>query len=106
MTDRAWLLLKSGQKLDLLDPHPHAWTDEDISTGLARTYRWSGHSQWDLPLSVAQHSLTVQSIREQLAGRRLTAHERLRELAHDLDEGLLGYDAITPLKPHLGDGYL
>ncbi len=103
--DRAWVLLKSGRRLDLLNPHPHAWTDDDIATGLARTYRWGGHSCWDLPLSVAQHSLLVLHIREQLAGRPLTAAERLRELAHDMDEGLLGYDALTPLKPHLGDGY-
>ena len=103
--DRAWVLLKSGRRLDLLNPHPHAWTDDDIATGLARTYRWGGHSCWDLPLSVAQHSLLVLHIREQLAARPLTAAERLRELAHDMDEGLLGYDALTPLKPHLGDGY-
>lgn len=38
--DRAWVLLKSGRRLDLLDPHPHAWTDEDMAAGLARTYRW------------------------------------------------------------------
>ncbi len=103
--DRAWVLLKSDRRLDLLNPHLHAWTDDDIATGLARTYRWGGHSCWDLPLSVAQHSLTVLHIREQMAGRSLTAAERLRELAHDMDEGLLGYDALTPLKPHLGDGY-
>ena len=103
--DRAWVLLKSGRRLDLLNPHPHSWTDEDLATGLARTYRWGGHSKWELPLSVAQHSLTVLHIRMLLAGRTLTAAERLRELAHDMDEGLLGFDAITPLKPHLGDGY-
>ncbi|MCW3476246.1 hypothetical protein [Limobrevibacterium gyesilva] len=105
MTDRAWVLLKSGQRLDLLEPDPYAWTDEDLATGLARTYRWGGHSKWELPLSVAQHSLTVLRIRELHAGRVLTAAERLRELAHDMDEGLLGFDAITPLKPHLGEGY-
>lgn len=64
-----------------------------------------GHSQWDLPLSVAQHSLSVLAIRERLAGRTLTPRERLRELAHDLDESLLGYDAIAPIKPHLSEGY-
>ncbi len=41
--DRAWVLLKSGRRLDLLNPHPHAWNDDDIATGLARTYRWGGH---------------------------------------------------------------
>lgn len=42
MTNQVWVLLKSGQRLDLLDPRPHAWTDDDIATGLARTYRWAG----------------------------------------------------------------
>ena len=105
MTDRAWVLLKSGRRLDLLNPDPYGWTDEDLATGLARTYRWGGHSKWELPLSVAQHSLTVLCIRQMLAGRDLTPTEQLRELTHDMDEGLLGFDAITPLKPHLGDGY-
>ena len=105
MTDRAWVLLKSGQRLDLLNPDPYGWTDDDLATGLARTYRWGGRSRWDLPLSVAQHSISVLRIRELLAGRDLTPAEQLRELAHDMDEGLLGFDAITPLKPHLGDGY-
>jgi len=105
MTDRAWVLLKSGRRLDLLDPDPYGWTDEDLATGLARTYRWGGHSRWELPLSVAQHSITVLRIRQMLADHVLTPAEQLRELAHDMDEGLLGFDAITPLKSHLGDGY-
>lgn len=102
---RAWVLLKSGRRLDLLDPHPHSWTDEDLATRLARTYRWGSDSCWEHPLSVAQHSLTVLALREERAGRPLTAIERLRELLHDADEGLLNYDAITPIKPHLGEGY-
>jgi hypothetical protein len=36
----------------------------------------------------------------------LTPAEARRELLHDATEALLGgYDPITPLKPHLGDGY-
>jgi 5'-nucleotidase len=61
--DRAWILFSSGSRLNLLAPSPNAWTDEDLATGLSRTYRWSGHSSWDLPLSVAQHSLTVLALR-------------------------------------------
>lgn len=106
MTDHAWVLLKSGRRLDLLDPDPDAWTDADLATGLARTYRWGGHSRWNLPFSVAQHSLLVLRIREQMeAPCQLEPWERLAELLHDADEGLLGFDAITPLKPQLGDGY-
>ncbi len=59
---RAWLLLASGRRLDLLNPEPDSWTDKDLAIGLSRTYRWGGMSAWDLPLSVAQHSLTVLAI--------------------------------------------
>jgi hypothetical protein len=61
------------------------------------------HSNWDLPLSVAQHSLLVLVLRQQMQPHQpLTPGEALRELLHDADEGLLGFDAISPLKPHLG----
>jgi|SRR5208283_492332 len=70
---RAWILLKSGHRLDLLDPRPDAWTDEDLAIGISRTYRWGGYSKWDLPLSVAQHSLAVLALRE--AEGPLTARE-------------------------------
>ncbi|HSU05992.1 MAG TPA: phosphohydrolase [Acetobacteraceae bacterium] len=104
MSPRAWVLLPSGKRLDLLDPTPFDWSDDDLALGLARTYRWGGHSAWPLPLSVAQHSLTVLAIRRQ--GRaRLDPPRELRELLHDADEGLLGFDAITPIKPLLGAGF-
>ena len=61
--DRAWVLLPSGRRLNLLEPDPWAWTDRDLAIGLSRTYRWAGYSAWDLPLSVAQHSLTVLALR-------------------------------------------
>ena len=61
---RAFVLLKSRRRLDLLNPDPHAWTDDDLAAGLSRTVRWGGASRWEHPLSVAQHSLTVLTIRE------------------------------------------
>ena len=61
---RAFVLLKSRRRLDLLNPDPHAWTDDDLAAGLSRTMRWGGASRWEHPLSVAQHSLTVLAIRE------------------------------------------
>ncbi len=101
---RAYILLKSGNRLDLLDPQPDAWTDEDLAIGLSRTYRWGGHSKWPLPLSVAQHSLTVLALRE--AGGPLTAREALRELLHDATEALFGgFDPVAPLRPHLGPDF-
>jgi hypothetical protein len=104
--DRAWALLPSRRRLNLLAPDPQAWTDKDLAIGLSRTYRWSGYSAWDLPLSVAQHSLTVLAIHKVVFGAALTAPEARRELVHDAVEALLGgWDPITPLKPHLGDGF-
>jgi hypothetical protein len=104
--DRAWILLPSGRRLDLLSPDPWAWTDRDLAIGLSRTYRWAGYSAWDLPLSVAQHSLTVLALCRAAPGPRLTDAEALRELLHDAVEALLGgWDPITPLKPYLGDGF-
>jgi hypothetical protein len=84
---RAWVLLPSGRRLDLLNPNAQAWTDHDLSVGLSRTYRWAGYSAWDLPLSVAQHSLTVMAIREVSSGPGLTPPEAVRELLHDGEEG-------------------
>ena len=104
--DRAWILLPSGRRLDLLAPDPDAWTDRDLAIGLSRTYRWAGYSAWNLPLSVAQHSLTVLALCEGSNGPDLTSAEQLRELLHDGIEALMGgWDPITPLKPHLGKGY-
>jgi hypothetical protein len=98
------MLLKSGRRLDLLAPEPDAWTDEDLAIGLSRTYRWGGYSAWDLPLSVAQHSLAVLALRERHG--KLTPRESLRELLHDSTEALVGgFDPISPLRPHLGEGF-
>ncbi len=88
--DRAWVRLSpSGRPLNLLNPDPKAWEDADLAVGLSRTYRWGGHSAWELPLSVAQHSLTVLAIRKAEPGQPLTEAEQLRELLHDADEGFL-----------------
>lgn len=102
---RAWVRLPSGRRLDLLDPTPFDWTDEDLAIGLARTYRWGGHSTRALPLSVAQHSLLVLALRRHASATGLSDAAARRELLHDADEGLLGFDPISPLKPFLGPGY-
>ena len=105
MPDRAWVRLPSGRRLDLLSPTPFDWTDADLATGLARTFRWGGHSAWPEPLSVAQHSLTVLALRRTRTRHRLTPAQELRELLHDADEGLINFDCISPLKPFLGPGF-
>ena len=101
---RAWVRLPSGKRLDLLHPTPFDWDDADLAIGLARTYRWGGHSAWPLPLSVAQHSLLVLALHRAKARKRDAAAE-LRELLHDADEGLLGFDCISVVKPFLGEAF-
>ena len=97
--------MPSGKRLDLLNPTPDDWEDEDLALGLARTYRWGGHSAWPLPLSVAQHSISVMLLRRAAAPGPLAPLAELRELLHDAEEGLLGFDCISVLKPFLGDGF-
>jgi len=101
---RAWVRLPSGRRIDLSDPTFVDLDDSDLALGLARTFRWGGHSVWPLPMSVAQHSLLVLEIRRMQAS--LSPIEQLRELLHDAEEGLLGFDPISPLKPLLGDAFL
>jgi 5'-deoxynucleotidase YfbR-like HD superfamily hydrolase len=105
---RAWVRMPSGRRLDLLDPTPFDWDDSDLALGLARTYRWGGHSAWPLPLSVAQHSLTVMHVRAaacKAVGLELSPISALRELLHDAEEGLLGFDCVSPLKPFMGEAF-
>lgn len=102
---RAWVRMPSGRRLDLLDPTPLDWEEADLALGLARTYRWGGHSAWPLPLSVAQHSITVMLLRRSFPGAPLSPLLELRELLHDAEEGLMGFDAISVIKPFLGEGF-
>ena len=101
---RAWVRMPSGKRLDLLNPTPFDWDDADLALGLARTYRWGGHSAWPLPLSVAQHSITVMLLQRAAMGR-IDPLLELRELLHDAEEGLLGFDALSVIKPFLGEGF-
>jgi len=104
-TNRAWRRLPSGRRLDLLDPDPHAWTDSDLSIMLSRTFRWAGESCWPIPLSVAQHSLMVLHIRQHMTDAPLTPIQALQELLHDSEEGFLGFDCLSPLKPVLSEPF-
>jgi hypothetical protein len=36
--ERAWVLLPSGRRLNLLAPDPQAWANLDLAIGLSRTY--------------------------------------------------------------------
>lgn len=103
---RAWLRQNSGRRLNLLNPDPDSWTDDDLATGLSRTFRWGGHSKWPLPLSVAQHSLLVLELVRRASPKPLTRAQELRELLHDAEEALIGgFDPVSPIKPILGEGF-
>lgn len=103
--DRAWVRLPSGRRLNLAQPTMFDWDDRDLAVGLSRTFRWGGHSIWPLPLSVAQHSLLVLAIHRSSNPAENTTSSDLRELLHDAEEGLVGFDPISPLKPIFGDAF-
>lgn len=64
-----------------------------------------GHPGWGRPLSVAQHGSLVLAIREGVI-RGVPSHDgSLYALLHDAEEGPLGFDRITPLKPHFGPAF-
>lgn len=103
MPVRAWVRQPSGRHLDLINPETDGFDDMDLALGLARTFRWGGHSVWPRPLTVAQHCLTVLQIR--IDAGDLPARVQLLELLHDAEEGLIGFDPISPLKPILGQPF-
>ena len=102
----AWIRLPSGKAIDLFDLSTMDWSNTDIALLLAKVKRWGGQSVWDLPMSVAQHSLLVLVLRRAASDRPLSREEALRELLHDVEEGFLGFDAMSPLKPLLGDRFI
>lgn len=102
---RAWVRQPSGRRLDLINPTPFDWEDRDLAIGMARTFRWGGHSCWPRPMSVAQHSLLVLELRRRAAPMPLSTITILQVLLHDAEEGLLGFDPISPVKPILGEAF-
>lgn len=93
----------SGRRLDLLNPSPLDIEIEDIAHGLARVARWNGQTTGDHALSVAQHSLLVESIVSELR-TDLADKWCLAALVHDAPEYVVG-DLITPFKSAIGLDY-
>ncbi len=103
---RAWVLLKSKRRFDLLNPTPLDWELSDLAEGEARTFRWGGSSVWEWPLSDAQHSLLTLEIHRANAPNGLSTLLELANLVHDGSEALgVRWDPITPVKPFLGEGF-
>jgi hypothetical protein len=100
---RAWQRMISGRRLDLLDPSPFDVEIEDIAHGLARVARWNGQTRGDHAFSVAEHSVVVLDILEELYAA-LAPKWRLAALLHDASEYVIG-DMISPFKAALGVNY-
>jgi 5'-deoxynucleotidase YfbR-like HD superfamily hydrolase len=94
----------SGRRLDLLDPSPLDIEIEDIAHGLARVARWNGQTVGEHPFSVAQHSIVVVAITNELYPQ-IGAAGRLAALLHDAAEYVIG-DMISPFKAVIGDEYV
>jgi len=104
VTTRAWQRMRSGRRLDLLDPSPLDIEIEDIAHGLARVARWNGQTGGAHIFSVAQHTLLVDAILRHRMTNALDRSLRLAVLLHDAPEYVIG-DMITPFKAVIGDSY-
>lgn len=100
---RAWQRMLSGRRLDLVDPSPLDIEIEDIAHGLARVARWNGQTTGPHALSVAQHTLLVETIVE-ITAPELDAASRVAVMLHDAPEYVIG-DMISPFKALLGAEY-
>ncbi len=100
---RAWQRMLSGRRLDLINPAPVDIEIEDIAHGLARVARWNGQTTGAHAFSVAQHSLLVEQIINEI-GRELSPGWQLAALLHDAPEYVIG-DMISPFKAVLGMDY-
>lgn len=100
---RAWQRMLSGRRLDLLDPSPLDIEIEDIARGLARVARWNGQTSGNHAFSVAEHSVVVLDLFEQLYPKA-SVHDRMTTLLHDAAEYVVG-DMISPFKAVLGGNY-
>ncbi len=90
----------SGRRLDLSAPSPIDIELEDIAHGLARVARWNGQTTGEWAMSVAEHSILVETIAAAYR-RGLEPRWRLAALLHDGPEYVFG-DMISPLKRQAG----
>ncbi|TPL82483.1 HD family hydrolase [Mesorhizobium sp. B2-3-13] len=100
---RAWQRMLSGRRLDLLDPSPLDIEISDIAHGLARVARWNGQTSGEHAFSVAQHSLLVETLFNELVPQA-SADDQLAALLHDAPEYVIG-DMISPFKSVMGGSY-
>ena len=100
---RAWQRMRSGRRLDLLNPSPDDIEITDIAHGLARVARWNGQTVGEHAFSVAQHSILVEEIVDGTVPD-CPSDWRLAALLHDAPEYVIG-DLISPFKAVIGLDY-
>ena len=103
MTKRAWQRMLSGRRLDLLDPSALDIEIEDIAHGLSFLARWNGQTKGNHGYSVAEHSLLVEEIFNDL-NPKIDPKWKMAALLHDAAEYVIG-DLISPVKSSVGESY-
>lgn len=102
-TIRAWQRMLSGRKLNILEPCPTQIEIEDIARGLSRQARWNGQTIGEHSFSVAQHSIYVEKVFNDLFPNYENEY-KIFALLHDAAEYVIG-DMISPFKKRIGEDY-
>lgn len=100
---RAWQLMRSGRRLDILAPSPMDIEIDDIALGLSRVSRWNGQTVGEHGYSVAQHSIMVAEL-VATDNHALPQKCLLAALLHDAPEYVTS-DLVTPFKHAVGAAY-
>src|SRR5271165_7183993 len=101
---RAFVLFRSGGRLDLLNARFDCWTDEDLALNLARISRWGGATRWCEPLSAAQHSLLVRRRRRSSRAPAIALFARISRTKRPRPCARLAHAsaAFEPMRPTWG----
>lgn len=91
-----WTMTRSGRKFYFDDIDPRQIKIQDIAHALSNICRFNGHCKFFY--SVAQHSLLVSNMCEELIGKKTA----LDGLLHDSPEAYIA-DIAAPVKPFLRD---
>lgn len=91
--EKSWVVTLSGQRFNILNPHPKDIRLEDIACSLARQARFNGHTRFFY--SVGQHSC----LGAQVSPTKDIAKQML---FHDATEAYIG-DLVSPVKRLLPD---
>ncbi|KIL96721.1 putative hydrolases of HD superfamily [Paramagnetospirillum magnetotacticum MS-1] len=103
LVHRAWQRMRSGHRLDILDPSPLEIEIDDIALGLSREARWNGQTRGEHAYSVAQHSILVTELMASDVPD-LPTEALLAGFLHDAPEYVTS-DLVTPFKKHIGSVY-